>query len=151
MPIKLKSVLKSYFVRGAKPTEGQFADLIDSMRHVSEKVAISDVEGLVTELGRFVTQDALQSSRLNFTVTTSVPTLAIVASKLVYKVVFISQTNQTISFVAQYQSGDEVLFSDIELPAGRAVVGEISLYTLSSLTIRIDGLLQNINVLLFIA
>jgi hypothetical protein len=44
------STLKSWFVRGAKPTQSQFADFIDSFRHKSDNIAISEVTGLQQSL-----------------------------------------------------------------------------------------------------
>lgn len=44
------STLKSWFVRGAKPTEAQFSDFIDSFRHKSVNITISEVTGLQDSL-----------------------------------------------------------------------------------------------------
>lgn len=45
-----REVLKTYFRRGAYPTEAQFAALIDSLRHKNEPVQINDVERLAATL-----------------------------------------------------------------------------------------------------
>lgn len=52
MAIRDISQLKAWFRRGLYPTEGQFADLIDSFRHRQEKVALTDVDGLPDALNR---------------------------------------------------------------------------------------------------
>lgn len=52
MGIKTRAILKSWFKRGSYPTEAQFGDLIDSMRHREEKISISEVSGLTDELNR---------------------------------------------------------------------------------------------------
>ena len=52
MAIRDISQLKAWFRRGLYPTEGQFADLIDSFRHRLERVALTDVEGLADALNR---------------------------------------------------------------------------------------------------
>lgn len=44
------STLKSWFVRGAKPSESQFSDFIDSFRHKSTNILISEVTGLQESL-----------------------------------------------------------------------------------------------------
>lgn len=46
MAIRTISVLKSYFNTGDKPTESQFADLIDSFFHKSLSIPISSIENL---------------------------------------------------------------------------------------------------------
>jgi hypothetical protein len=45
MSIKSKNVLKSYFETGDKPTQTQFAALIDSLRHVWDKISYTAIEG----------------------------------------------------------------------------------------------------------
>ena len=46
MATKTTDQLKSYFRKGMYPTEGQFADLIESFRHKDEKVTIAEVKDL---------------------------------------------------------------------------------------------------------
>lgn len=50
MAIRRKEQLRRFFKRGAYPTESQFGDLIESMRHKLEPVPMSDVEGLTGAL-----------------------------------------------------------------------------------------------------
>lgn len=50
MATKTKEQLKAYFRKGMFPTESQFADLIDSLRHIGEKLRIADVQGLADAL-----------------------------------------------------------------------------------------------------
>ena len=50
MAIKTPTQLKSYFRKGMYPTESQFADVLDSYRHKSEKVDLSQVKGLADAL-----------------------------------------------------------------------------------------------------
>lgn len=50
MAVRSRETLKGYFRKGRYPTEGQFSDLIDSLRHKGESVAISDVAGLAAVL-----------------------------------------------------------------------------------------------------
>lgn len=53
MGIKKRQTLKGCFKRGCYPTEGQFADLIDSFMHKTEdQLGISDVAGLSASLNR---------------------------------------------------------------------------------------------------
>lgn len=44
--MKNREVLKSYFQRGKYPTEQQYAELIDSLRHFLDPINVSDVIGL---------------------------------------------------------------------------------------------------------
>ncbi len=54
MSVQSKERLKSYFKKGAYPTESQFSDLIDSMRHSGELLGTSDIRGLENQLnGKF--------------------------------------------------------------------------------------------------
>lgn len=48
MAIKIRNILKSFFTTGAKPTQSQFADFIDSFVHKTEEV---DQPGGVPSLG----------------------------------------------------------------------------------------------------
>lgn len=50
MGIKSRTQLKKYFKKGAYPTEAQFGDLIDSLCHKEEPLAMADVEGLTPVL-----------------------------------------------------------------------------------------------------
>lgn len=55
-----KTTLKKWFRTGAKPTEAQFAELIESFRHVDEKLSVSDVENLSALIAEKMTRaDAL--------------------------------------------------------------------------------------------
>lgn len=55
-----RTTLKKWFRTGAKPTEAQFAELIDSFRHVDEKLSVSDVENLSALIAEKMTRaDAL--------------------------------------------------------------------------------------------
>ncbi len=50
MSVQIKDILKSYFQTGKYPTEEQFAELIDSLRHVSDTISMEDIEGLTQVL-----------------------------------------------------------------------------------------------------
>lgn len=50
MAIQTTTQLKKWFGTGCYPTGAQFADLIDSLRHKSEHIELSEVEGLCTAL-----------------------------------------------------------------------------------------------------
>jgi len=52
MAIKSKATLKTYFETGDFPTESQFADLIDSLRHEDEEVPLNEVTGLLDILNQ---------------------------------------------------------------------------------------------------
>ena len=54
-----KDDLKKYFETGDKPTQTEYAELIDALRHVDEKLPIADVESLQTSLDSKATTDAL--------------------------------------------------------------------------------------------
>lgn len=52
--------MKKWFRTGAKPTEAQFAELIESFRHVDEQLSVSDVENLSALIAEKMTRaDAL--------------------------------------------------------------------------------------------
>lgn len=50
MAIQTTTQLKKWFGTGCYPTGAQFADLIDSLRHKSDAIELSEVEGLCTAL-----------------------------------------------------------------------------------------------------
>lgn len=52
MAIQTRDQLKAWFRRGLYPTEGQFADWIDSFRHKLESIAMSDITGLTEALNK---------------------------------------------------------------------------------------------------
>ena len=55
-----RTTLKKWFRTGAKPTEAQFAELIESFRHVDERLSVSDVENLSALIAEKMTRaDAL--------------------------------------------------------------------------------------------
>ncbi|MBD3748498.1 MAG: hypothetical protein IE931_03285 [Sphingobacteriales bacterium] len=57
-----RSILKSYFLTGKKPTQGQFAALIDSFLHLSEdSIAIANVANLSTQLATKATNTQVAS------------------------------------------------------------------------------------------
>lgn len=63
MAIRSIAQLKAWFKRGQYPTEGQFADWIDSFIHKEDKVPISSVEDLTDQLnGKY---DAAAGEHLN--------------------------------------------------------------------------------------
>lgn len=48
--IQTIEILKSYFETGKKPTQEQFAELIDSFRHKNDAIPMSDIQGLASAL-----------------------------------------------------------------------------------------------------
>lgn len=55
------SILKSWFQTGDKPTESQFADLIDSFVHKDDTIEISSVNGLDDALSGFASQESVDA------------------------------------------------------------------------------------------
>ncbi len=55
MAIRSRATLKTFFETGDFPTQEQFADLIDSLRHVSDALGMPDVAGLSAVLNDFAT------------------------------------------------------------------------------------------------
>ena len=45
-----RNTLKNYFRTGAYPTEQQFGNFIDSMRHMDDMIPMGSVEGLIDAL-----------------------------------------------------------------------------------------------------
>ncbi|HMP92096.1 MAG TPA: hypothetical protein PKD90_04440 [Phnomibacter sp.] len=60
MPIQTSDNLKTFFETGKRPTEAQFADLIDSLRHKNSLIAINEVDGLVNILNSLPTISAIE-------------------------------------------------------------------------------------------
>lgn len=67
MAIKTTEQLKRWFGRGCYPTESQFGDLIESFRHKSDDIELTEIRGLAEELNRRYDsrQGALLLARVN--------------------------------------------------------------------------------------
>jgi hypothetical protein len=65
MAIKTPSQLKVFFETGKFPTQQQFADLIDSLRHVNTPIEVGEVTDLVDILNTFATVEVMQASLPN--------------------------------------------------------------------------------------
>lgn len=61
MAIRRRDQLKRFFKRGAYPTESQFGDLIESMRHKLEGIPMADVEGLTAAINGMVDQSTIDA------------------------------------------------------------------------------------------
>ncbi len=59
MALRTLSALKAYFYEHAYPTWQQFHDVLDSFRHKSDKIAISEIEDLTTQLNDKVSQSVM--------------------------------------------------------------------------------------------
>jgi hypothetical protein len=59
MALRTLEALKSYFFEHAYPTWQQFHDVLDSFRHKSDKIPITDVDGLTEQLNGRVTNSEL--------------------------------------------------------------------------------------------
>lgn len=66
MAIQTIEQLKKWFAKGEYPTESQFADLIDSLRHKSDQIPLSDVSSLADVLNN--KYDATEAQLLASTV-----------------------------------------------------------------------------------
>jgi hypothetical protein len=140
-------VLKSFFNTGDKPTEGEFADVMDSFRHKDEPVTIAEVQGLVQQLSQYPTLNEVQSlvsTRQNHTFSVGVPILSIVANKLVLYIVLRSFEVQTVSLKAVYSSYDEILITDLVLEANKPMVLSVQLYSFSNFSILMTGHTGNV-------
>ena len=59
MPRKTKEQLKDYFQTGDIPSQSEYAELIDALRHMDEKLPIADVESLQASLDSKATLSGL--------------------------------------------------------------------------------------------
>ncbi len=67
--IQEKNILKSYFETGDKPTQSQYENLIDSLRHVYDDIPIGDIDGEIltqTELNEALTNVAKTNEKNTF-------------------------------------------------------------------------------------
>lgn len=65
MAIRTKAALKAFFNTGDKPTEEEFSDLIDSLRHIQTAIEMEEVSGLVNTLNTFITIQQAQEMGLD--------------------------------------------------------------------------------------
>jgi hypothetical protein len=63
MPKQTTDILKSWFQTGDKPTQSQFADLIDSFVHKDAGISIENVAGLIDVLNLKASSVALDALR----------------------------------------------------------------------------------------
>jgi hypothetical protein len=146
-------VLKGYFNRGDKPTEGQFSDVMDSFRHKDDALSIHEIEGLTQQLSQYPTNADVQtllSTRLTHVFTTASPSVTVAASKLVFYIVLRSFMAQTVSVKAEFGSYDELLVTDMDLDANKPMVLAVQLYSFSAFNIRLTGQTSNIDSVLFL-
>lgn len=61
MSVKAIEILKSYFLLGSKPTQGQFEDLIDSFVHKDASIEVDKVNGLDDILQELALKNELET------------------------------------------------------------------------------------------
>jgi hypothetical protein len=115
MAIESKETLKQYFETGDYPTQQQFANLIESLRHVNDKIDFADLSTNVV--------NAINSAAQNNTVIV-VPvgetTIQIVAGTLVEKILVIEAT--AIEFSLGLTPGGAEWLEPIGLDAGGGII-----------------------------
>lgn len=62
MAIRTKAALKAFFNTGDLPTEEEFSDLIDSLRHIQQNIAVDEVDGLTNILNGLATSAQLTAA-----------------------------------------------------------------------------------------
>ncbi len=73
--MSLRSVLKSFFLTGSKPTQAQFADLIDSVSHLEESMADSTEIQNALSVQKYVNPAGLKEGVLQHAPVKSVKTI----------------------------------------------------------------------------
>lgn len=127
--------LKAWFRRGLYPTEGQFADLIDSFRHKDEKVAMSEVEGLTTALNQ--KYNVSEAKELKKLVDSTVETLDTIRTELEDQREMMNELRNTLtdrSYTLDFgQTGTVV--QDVNMEAEEVAMLELRLFNVARLWI----------------
>lgn len=99
MAIQTLATLKNWFKTGLKPTQGQFWDTWDSFWHKSDKIPIDSVDGLDTIINNTVTQEVIDNTVKNVTITTATSPLnwTIPAGRLLDQIVLLSDLQQDVT------------------------------------------------------
>lgn len=104
MAIRTPTQLKTYFETGKFPTQEQFADLIDSLRHVQATVPIAEVAGLNAVLNGLVAISQLPTLLQAFKVRAPITgsgiantTVQVPADMLIREVIIFTDTAATLT------------------------------------------------------
>jgi hypothetical protein len=132
MAIRTPAQLKSYFETGKFPTQEQFADLIDSVRHVQAAVAMSDVSGLTAALNGLVAIAQLPTLLEAFKVRAPITgtgiansTVQVPADMLIREIIVFTDTAATLTLRL---NADVDKDQDISVVAGSPVVVVLNRY-----------------------
>ncbi|MEY4902832.1 MAG: hypothetical protein RLZZ292_647 [Bacteroidota bacterium] len=140
MPIQVRATLKSWFKKGLKPLETQFADWIDSYWHKNDAIPISSIDNLNNTLNQYVTNTQIINinNLLNQLVPISffgVPVFSVPIppsldnTALIEKIVIYADAPTTISIGTDATIQDDVL-APMTLDVGTTVV-VIDVYLIS--------------------
>lgn len=134
MAIRTPAVLKTYFETGKFPTQEQFADLIDSLRHMQAAIPIGDVSGLVTTLNTFIAVSQLgqllEGFKIRQPITGSIENSDLVsfpANMLVRELLLSSASNCSVTIRQKNMSSTD---QEVVIQAGSTVVVVIQSYFL---------------------
>jgi hypothetical protein len=121
MAIRSKSQLKTFFETGDFPTQEQFADLIDSLRHVSDALAVNSIEGLADVLNTFATTVQLNAAvKPPITGSVNVNTqLALTGGGILREIVFTAATTGGLTI---RKNSDSATDFEIVVPEGGVVL-----------------------------
>lgn len=113
MAVQTKDTLKAYFETGDFPTQAQFADLIDSLLHVTGSIPISQVTGLQAVLDGLVQAGPLTDT-FDADTTVTLPT-----AQLVREIVLEGTAAATVTIRLKGDSGTD---QEVTMVSGKRAV-----------------------------
>lgn len=129
MAVQTRSTLKGWFLAGMKPLAAQFADWIDSFRHMSDPLAISDTTGLQDAL------DALAGGGGGGGTSTTISngeTFAVANTEMLQFMLVRSATTQVVKCGTSAGAGD---IFNVEVASGSQYLHEEVFAPTSTLTL----------------
>lgn len=132
MAIRTPTQLKSYFETGKFPTQEQFADMIDSLRHVQAAISMADVTNLNSIINGLVAIAQLPTLLEGFKVRAPITgsgiantTVQVPADMLIREVIVFTATAATLTLRL---NADTATDQEVTVVAGSPVVVVLNRY-----------------------
>lgn len=146
MAITVRSIIKGWFETGKKPTQGQFADWIDSFWHQQDTIPQSSVTGLEDALNGFATDAdiaALKAINLNVvggaSASQNIPAGTILAKIRI-------KSTQPITFNLGTSGGGSQIIAAESLTANQVGIYQIDFDCETLTTVHLSGLAGNTSI-----
>ena len=120
MPVVTKDTLKTYFETGDYPTQQQFTNLIDSLRHVNDPIAFAD---LAEEVITAINNAADSTGNAPIVTEPGATTVTIPHGTLIDLVVVLNSVG--VIFSAGWSDGGTDVIDNFQIPDNKSVISTI--------------------------